>query len=498
MQSNKNIRHNQLLLQLLLWIFIFVTQVAPAQSHTPSASKDTLSFKALIDSLSRRYNLSFAYDALAISDDSLFCVDFSRAPDKRWIASLFENDSVEVSFIGSQVIIGRLQGAPSLPEVIKIYGLVKDAAINEALAMVNISLEGEPLGTSTNDAGAFEFKLPRSFQGRRIVFSSLGFANIYMEVPANDTLVDIGMKSLSIPLPEVQVMYRDPMKIMMEVRQKIHGNYSLERFLLTGFFRETIRQNGKYVDVSEAVVEIVKPPYNNALDAERVRFVKGRKGRELSEMDMVQFKLVGGPYHFSQLDVVRHGDFMPDENGLSGYRYSFNGMDIEFGQLVYCIGFKPYSDIEGINYVGEMRIDSESMALVSIDFQMTGQSVRRSRSHLIKRDARRFKTRPFYARYYVQYRPWDDIWVISKVRGEVSVRVFDRSERERSVFETVSEMIISDFSIADHRIRIPATESFRADYILSEHVGDFDPDFWKYYNVIKADEALETVFNKKE
>ncbi|NLX73583.1 MAG: carboxypeptidase-like regulatory domain-containing protein, partial [Bacteroidales bacterium] len=214
MQSNKNIRHNQLLLQLLLWIFIFVAQAAPAQSHTPSASKDTLSFKALIDSLSRRYNLSFAYDALAISDDSLFCVDFSRAPDKRWIASLFENDSVEVSFIGSQVIIGRLQGAPSLPEVIKIYGLVKDAAINEALAMVNISLEGEPLGTSTNDAGAFEFKLPRSFQGRRIVFSSLGFANIYMEVPANDTLVDIGMKSLSIPLPEVQVMYRDPMKIM--------------------------------------------------------------------------------------------------------------------------------------------------------------------------------------------------------------------------------------------------------------------------------------------
>ena len=379
--------------------------------------------------------------------------------------------------------------------MINIYGLVKDAAINEALPMVNIAVEGEPLGTSTNDAGAFEFKLPRSFQGRRIVFSSLGFANISMEVPANDTLVEISMKSLSIPLPEVQVMYRDPMKIMMEVRQKIHSNYSLERFLLTGFFRETIRQNGKYVDVSEAVVEIVKPPYNNALDAERVRFVKGRKGRELSEMDMVQFKLVGGPYHFSQLDVVRHGDFMPDENGLSDYRYSFNGMDIEFGQLVYCIGFKPYSDNEGINYVGEIRVESESMALVSIDFQMTGQSVRRSRSHLIKRDARRFKTRPFYARYYVQYRPWNDMWVLSKVRGEVSVRVFDRFERERSVFDTVSEMIISDFSIADHRIRIPATESFRADYILSEHIGDFDPEFWKYYNLIKADESLEAIFN---
>ena len=63
-----------------------------------------------------------------------------------------------------------------------------------------------------------------------------------------------------------------------------------------------------------------------------------------------------------------------------------------------------------------MRIDTVSLGMVSIDFKMTEPSLKRSRSMLIKRDAKRFKTKPYYARYLVQYRPWNGIWVLSNVK----------------------------------------------------------------------------------
>lgn len=116
---------------------------------------------------------------------------------------------------------------------------------------------------------------------------------------------------------------------------------------------------------------------------------------------------------------------------------------------------------------------------------------------LIKSDAKRFKTKPYYARYLVQYRPWNGIWVLSKVKGELSVRIYDRSEKEKSVFETVSELLITDFEQTIGRIRFPASEYFRPAYSLSDQIGEFDPDFWKFYNVISPDEALESVLKQR-
>ena len=215
-------------------------------------------------------------------------------------------------------------------------------------------------------------------------------------------------------------------------------------------------------------------------------------------MDLVNFKLEGGPFYFSRLDVVRRRDFIPDENGNSIYVYSLEGFGSEYDHLVYRVKFKPREDTGELYYQGELRIDTESYALVSAVFELTPKSIHRSRGYLIKRDARRFKTRPYFARYQVDYRPWGDLWVLNRVRGEVSLRIVDKSRRERSDIQTVSEMLVSDFTRAQSRQRIGWVEVFKADYILSERIGDFDPDFWQNFNIIRPDEVLEKVFMSNE
>ena len=88
--------------------------------------------------------------------------------------------------------------------------------------------------------------------------------------------------------------------------------------------------------------------------------------------------------------------------------------------------------------------------------------------------------------------------MLSRVRGEVSLRVNDRDRRQRRLFATVSEMLVSDFAPADGQQRIPWSEAYRSDYVLSEQLGTFDPDFWQFYNVVEPDEDLRRVFQEGE
>lgn len=448
----------------------------------------------LMDSISKIYEIDFAYDAGIIPLDSVVSVELKNGAIGKWISEFFGAKGAEVGFMDNQVVIGRSRGVSIAKNSIRITGQVEIYGSNRPVALVNVGVVDKPIGTVTNDQGLFEIILPQSYAGEKLSFSHLGFLSKKILVPASDSTVVVALAETSVNLPEVQIKYMNPINIVKKMVEMIPQNYPDNPFFLTAFFRETIRQDGRYVDVSEAVVEILKPSYLTSFDSERVRFIKGRKGKEVSEMDLVNFKLEGGPYHFSRLDVVRHRDFTPDSEGHSMYVYSLDGMAIEHDRLVYRVKFKPHNDTGELYYQGELRIDSESYALVSAVFELTPSSIRRSRNYLIKRDARRFKTRPYFARYQVDYRPWGGLWVLNRVRGEVSLRIVDKSRRERSDIQTVSEMLVSDFTRGESRQRLRWVETFKADYVLSERIGDFDPGYWQNYNIIRPDEALEKVF----
>ncbi|TCO09890.1 carboxypeptidase-like protein [Natronoflexus pectinivorans] len=455
---------------------------------------DDISTSALIDSLTAIHSLDFAYDADILNGSEKRNIAVPYLISEQWLEEVFGRDGVEVRLINNQVIIGRRRGRILSSEAVRVSGRVEEALSGEPMPMVNIGLTGRPMGTITNDAGYFEFLVPEQFKGEQMVFSHLGYIGEKIIVPSRDTMVVVSLASSSVNLPEVNILYQDADVIMRRASQRVVENYPVFPTFLTAFFRETIQQDDRFVDVSEAVVEILKPSYQNVFDQERVRFIRGRKGRETVDMDLINFRLVGGPYHFSRLDVVRNGDFFYNEEGYSQYEYTFNGVDIVFDRMVYRVGFEPINDAESLFYKGEMRIDAESYALVSIEFELTSASIRRSRSYLVQRDARRFRTTPLFARYLVEYRPWGDLWVLSRVKGEVNLRVVDRNRRQRTVFHTVSEMLVSDHTRAASQHRIRWAETFRPSYVLSEHLGDFDPEFWKEYNIIQPDETLEKVF----
>ncbi len=461
-----------------------------------SFSYDSITFSALFDSLSHRYDFSFSYDASLIPGDSVIVARADSVSLKDWLQDIIGEQHARIRAIDNQVVISH-EPARVSKESVHLEGTVVDSLDREPMDMVNIGVKGRTIGTATNQNGEFSLYLPNEYVGDTLVFSNVGYLSKKISIPARDTVFSVAMQETSVRLPEVLVEHVKPDNIMQEVVRYKSRNYASDPLILTAFFRETIQQDEQYVDVSEAVIEIFKPPYSKAFANERVRFVRGRKGEFSGDMEVINFKLQGGPLLFSRVDIVRQGGFLPDTDGTSMYRYSYEGLEFEHDRKVYLIGFEPQNDTGELLYEGEIRVDSKSFAVVGATFEMTRKTIRKSREYLIRRDSRRFKTRPFFARYKIDYRPWKDKWVLNSVRGEVSMRIVDREKRIRTVFNTVSEMLVTDFR-PGHRNEFHWSERFRSNYILSDQIDSYDSDFWSRYNIINPDESIEKIFKSSQ
>lgn len=461
-----------------------------------SFSYDSLRLSAFFDSLTTRYGISFSYNASIVPGDSVVFADADSVMLDEWLLDILNKDDIEIQEMENQVIISA-EPAKITGRAIHIEGMVLDSLDRELMASVNIGVEGKTMGTTTNQNGRFSLFLPGEYEGEELIFSNLGYLRKHFTVPRRDTVITVLLKETSVSLPEVLVRHIKPERIMKEVVRQKERNYASEPLILTSFFRETIQQDDQYVDVSEAVIEIFKPPYSREFAQERVRFVKGRKGEFSGDMELINLKLQGGPFLFSRVDIVRQGGFLPDSRGNSKYAYSYEGMSYEHGRNVFVVGFEPRDDTGELLYEGEIRVDEETFAIVGANFEMTRKTIRKSREYLIRRDSRRYRTRPIYARYEIDYRPWEDKWVLNNVRGEVSMRIVDREKRIRTVFKTVSELLVTDLRPGDRK-EFRWSDSFKSDYVLSDQIESYDPDFWSRYNIISPDESVEKIFKKEE
>lgn len=461
----------------------------------------SVKIRSLLDTLAVRLGAGLSYDAGALPLDSVVSVDWADAELKGALYALLGRDNVEVSSMPGQIVISRHSASAALvlPQSVRITGKVVDAEDGLPLPSVNIGVENAPMGTITNANGEFEFLLPRDLAGRHqscaIFFSMIGYVREGLPVPLTDTLVEVRMKPTQVRLPEVRVMPVSADMLMAKVAEMRDRNYLQSSVALTGFFREAVKQDNHFVQVSEAVVEVYKPPYAESFNLERVRFVKGRRNENVEQMNFVQFRLQGGPFYFSRLDIMRYLDFFPDKQSDPVYKYSYQNAEWADGRTLLRVAFAPLHDNGDLLYNGEFLIDAQSYAVVSVWFEMTKQTLKESRKYLIKKDSKDYKAKPYYAKYVVTYRPFRDKWILNSVRGDIKIYIGDRRNRLNADFEATTEMLISDLRPIDGE-RLRYAESFKADYVLADQPIDSDPDFWKNFNVIKPDEELERVFKQ--
>jgi hypothetical protein len=375
---------------------------------------------------------------------------------------------------------------------IVLSGNVKDAKTKQSIFFANVTILGTHIGTVSNSEGDFTLKVPTSVDAKEVVFAHLGY--ITKKVPistlqnGNNAVV---MEPASIDMKAVTIRPEDPTKIVADAIRKISVNYSEKPNMLTGFYRETIKQRRDYISISEAVVDIYKAPYKPISGNDRVKIFKGRKSASVKKADTLAVKLQGGPSVSLLLDVAKNFDLIFFENYENFYNFTMEDIVTINENMNYVIGFAQKPNVEIPLYYGRLYIDIKSLAITNVQFSLNLENKEEASKLFILRKPRGVKFAPTSTSYLVSYTENNGKYYLSYARNELSFKANWNSRIFSTSYSVTAELAITDRDL-ENTTRITAGESFKTTEILADAVASFnDNDFWGEHNYIKPEESIE-------
>jgi hypothetical protein len=376
-------------------------------------------------------------------------------------------------------------------------GKILNSRSRKPVVFANVVLKGTNTGTVTNADGEFLIKVPADLKVEELEITHIGYLSTTIELAElKDNEKEIMLVASAIPIKGVAILYGDPLELLRKAIEKIPENYSAEPVMLKAFYRETIRQNRNYVVVAEAVLDIYKADYKNIFRNDFIRIYKGRKSRDVKNMDTVIVKLQGGPLTSLMFDIAKYPGDILSEDYIRLYNYTYEGMTSVQDRESLIIKFKPKEYFQDPLYEGRIFLDIENMAITGIDFSVEKNRVDEATELFVRRKPTFIKVDIESANFLTKYRMHKGTWYLSYVRSELNCRCRWKKKLFSSKYELMSEMAITDVEKNNVR-KFKYNEISRFSDVIAEQVSLFeDPDFWGKNNIIKPDESIEAVIEK--
>jgi hypothetical protein len=380
---------------------------------------------------------------------------------------------------------------------ITITGNLKDSKNKQNLVFAYVAVPNSHVGTVTNSDGEFTLKVNNDLKATEVEFSHLGYNKKRVPITyfkSSENIVYLEPSSISID--EVTIRPVDAKEIVKEALRKVSTNYSEAPCMLTGFYRETIRQRRDYISISEAVVDIYKASYKPIGGADRVRVFKGRKSADVKKADTLTVKLQGGPSVSLLLDVAKNPSLIFFDDDIDLYEFKMEDIVAIDNRINYVISFAQRKHVTYPMYYGRLYIDTKNLAFTHAQFSLNIENKDEAAQLFLKRKPRGVKFVPTSTSYQVTYNEQDGVYYLNYARHEL---VF-KANWSRRLFNTTytinAELAITDRSL-DTPNRFPVRESFKPSDVLAESVTSFnDTDYWGEYNYIKPDESIEEAIRK--
>lgn len=385
----------------------------------------------------------------------------------------------------------------SSSDFITISGIVKDKQTKKKLEYVNISVPGTNVGTITNNDGAFSIKVRNTLHAQQVEVSHIGYLNSLIPVNGKDlyeytVLLEPNVSSLN----EIIVRANDPRLIVEEAIGKVAKNYTATGTQLTGFYRETAQKGHRYINISEAVIDVNKTPYKERnVERDRVQIYKGRKLLSQKASDTLVVKLLGGPNLSVYIDVVKNPDILLDPQILPNYLFRMEESIMLNNRPHYVISFSPQVTLSYALYYGKLYIDKERLSFTRAEFALTMDDKNKATDAILRKKPIGLRFKPVEVSFLVTYKEQDNITYLSYIRNEVQFKCDWKRKLFSTNYEIVSEMVVTDGKVQD--TMIPYRDSFKSNQSLSDKVSDFaDENFWGAYNIIEPTESLESAVYK--
>jgi hypothetical protein len=492
---------------LLAILLLSASLKAQQQNGSVFENRVTISQKnqtinSILDQISWQAGVFFSYDASILNSTKKYSIEVTDKSLYTVLNQLFNTVEFKFTELENQVIISK-KTDEIIPDEIKLdsipvkyfflSGKIVDDKKENPVKYASVSLVNKPIGTISNVDGNFLLKIHPDFIRDTIIISCMGYAQMMM--PAYKILDEdvIMMRPVSIRIKEVKVTSSTPERLLNHIRENLSLNYSNDSKLMTGFYRETIQQDDNYINVSEAVIEILKAPYSNSVLNDMVRVIKGRRSPDVKPFQWLNFKLQGGPFTITKLDIVKTIESFIDEEYQNSYEYNISRVIWYNENPVYILEFKPVAEFNDLGFVGEIYVHRETFAIVHVNFRYNKIGLKNAESAMIKRKPKGVKAKPTYTNYEVNYQQYLDKWHLANVKASVKFKVRSRNDKINSEYHSVSDLLITDIQNTELK-KFDRDESFTQRDIFVEMISNYDPDFWENYNIIKPDEDLQNAF----
>ena len=378
-----------------------------------------------------------------------------------------------------------------------VSGVVRDQKSKKRIEYAAISLPGTTVGTVTNADGEFSIKIKKNQQVKNIEVTHVGYLSSLIALNGNDMSdVSVQLAPNENVLEEIVIRARDPRYIVEEAINKIAVNYSPVTNMLTGFYRETAQKRRRYINITEAIIDIYKTPYTENVERDRVQIFKGRSLLSQRKSDTLVVKLLGGPNLSVYVDIVKNPDILLDKETLPYYSFKMEESMMINERPQYVISFTPQAILPYALYYGKLFIDKESMAFTRAEFNLDMNDKNKATQAILKKKPFGLRFRPVEVSFLVTYTQRDNLSYLNYIRNEVKFNCDWKRRLLATSYVINSEMVVTE-SHSEHIQGIPYRLAFKPTQSLSDKVTDFiDEDFWGAYNIIEPTEPLESAVQK--
>lgn len=458
----------------------------------------------LLRHVSEQTGYLFVYDSQTLNNDAQVEIRKGEYTLRDVIAAITGNRNLQVSLIGNNHIALRLseQRSVSRPEAealpdkkyFTVSGTVYDLFSKEAISSATVGVVEASIGTVTNRDGRFRITLPDSMMHVTLRISHVGYESLELEAASwMGTPSNFMLEPKVVSLQEVVVRVVNPRNLLQQMLDARSQNYSSSPTSLTAFYREGIEHKKRNVDLTEAVLKVYKPGFDQTYAADQVKLVKMRRILDKQERDTIITKVKSGIHSTLLLDVIKsEPDFLdPPHVTENIFEYTHTDIAVIDNRLANVISFEQRKGVREPLYRGELFIDTDNNALLEARFEVNPDYVEKATNLFVEKRSKNYKLTLRDAQYTVSYKPLPNgKYYMNHVKGELEFRVRRKRQWFSSPLKIWFEFVTCKVDTEQVQ-SIPRSERLSPRTVFSETKHPYDADFWGNFNVILPEDELK-------
>lgn len=411
--------------------------------------------------------------------------------------TLFASHSVRYICREKRIILSPQSDELVKSRLIKITGVVKNEKNGKSVPFATVHVPGSSTGTISNYEGAFEVNLPADSIIDTLLVSCIGYNPD--TILSEDFLmgpIEVKLHPTKFQIEELIVRPEKPMDLILAALKRKHENYGNKPELLTAFFRESSKQNDKYISISEAIIDIYKTSYSSE-QSDLIKLKKGRRGNNTENSELINLIVQGGLYNNLQLDIMKYDVTFLDPEFFDNYEYSFLKQINYNKRQTYVIGFKFKNNLAIPGYDGKVFLDAKSLGIVRAEFEISVGGLKYASSLMVKKIPPQYRIQLKQGKYEVEYRYYEGKWNLNHARSDIALKVRKKRGKENKgytcQFQSASEFVITGRTTEEFD-RIKYRDASKPSDILYEQIRNTDSEFWGHETTIIPEEPLiETI-----